>query len=180
MKEFNIYNTQNKILEQESVSVPWIQKEFGLSYAEAQALLAKLKHFGWVCERPEGINYKLQKEYMKIRKIEHPDISPIQEALSDTLITLLQNFIKKEGSTQKDVNSLLYDADEVEETINKALSLNLAYFYNERYFCCVSARTLEIFRRAYRAKRDSERRTEINPAAGRMEVRKILELLLES
>ena len=37
------------------------------------------------------------KEYMKIRKIEHPDISPIQEALSDTLITLLQNFIKKEG-----------------------------------------------------------------------------------
>ena len=42
MKEFNIYNTQNKILEQDSISVPWIQKEFGLSYAEAQALLAKL------------------------------------------------------------------------------------------------------------------------------------------
>lgn len=179
MEKFNIYNIHNRILQQDSVSVPWIQKEYGLSFDEALSFLEQLKYRGWIGEGASGISYKVLRENMKLRKIRREEVDILYEKIEDRLVTALNHIINKDGATVGSMKLALFDSGEEEEVLNILQILQLVYQYNDCYFSCVSQRTAEVLQRVCRAKRENERKSRIGIMRDDAEVKKEFEALFE-
>ena len=74
MCNINAYLIQERFKQLKNVTIPWIQKEYNLSYKEAKEFLTLLQRRGWVKTSPVGIKYPILKNNLNLRKIVREEV----------------------------------------------------------------------------------------------------------
>lgn len=156
MECVNAYLIQEKIRNQRYVTVPWIQKEYGLGYKEAVEFLRLLKNRGWVAPLPVGVQFPVVKGNLCLRKLARNEVDGLIEDITVDCVTALECIQKKEGgASYQDVHSAVRGDDDTDDALKILKEHQLIHRINELYFTTVSRKTVEILAAVVQGKRRS-------------------------
>ncbi len=155
MKKTNGLILQEILRNEDYVSVPWIQQRFSLSYADARRFLDNIINRGWAMIAGDGLRYKIYPKNMKLRKLERSEVDGICKEINRYSATVLCLLKERDGITFKDAEDKLKGEETARDALVVLQQLNLIYLYNERYFRCVSDRTIGVIDKVASRKRFS-------------------------
>lgn len=153
MNELNGLKIQEILYNEESVSIPWLQQKFSLSYSDAKRFSENMLKRGWVEMSKDGLRFKVNREYMKLRKLKRSEVDDIYHSINRHNEMLLSALRQTDGMTLSEVEAKLKSDDDAEEAIEVLKKLNLIYCFNGLYFRCVSDETIEIIHKVTMRKR---------------------------
>ena len=154
MGEWNALLLQETLRKEKSVSIPWIQQQFGLNYADARMFLKMIIQRGWVDETPQGIAYLLRPNNLRLRKLRPVEVDKLIEKLDSDCALALDCLQRKalEGASFLDLKNAVRGDEDTKKTLKTLLELDLAYAVKNQVYPCVSNQTLKVLDAAIRTK----------------------------
>lgn len=166
MSQMNGYTIQQALKQRSYVSVPWLQVEYDLQYAEARELLRRMTARGWLRKEAEGNQYQVVAENLKLRNINKPEVDAICTALTAGCIGVLKYIQKKpDGATMAELVAALKDEDDARQAVTVLLEKNLIYCVDGVYFNCIPAKAVQVLQRVWDTKRRSMMRRRMSDEA---------------
>ena len=143
---------QEKLKNEYGVSVPWLQIEYNISYNEAKKCLRQLIDCSWVCNEPEGIEYRVLHQNLRLRKIKRSEVVDLIEDITPFCVVVLECIQKKnEGIALSELSSPDRDEARTRDVLRILLEHNLIFSFNGKYYKCVSKDTIDVLSRVVMA-----------------------------
>lgn len=177
MDKINALTMQQTLRERESVSVPWLQQTFGLSYREAKEMAENLAYRGWIGEKPAGVFFPVIPENLKLRPLERKELDTLFSVYSgdcNTAMAVLQEKGSQGASFAELSKRVRSDAD-TDMAMTILTGIGLAYEYKEIYFSCIPANGFCILEEMLEMRRRESRRRAPDPAGLTDEIREALD-----
>ena len=152
----NALEIQEKLKQEESITVPWLQTTFGMPYGQARGMLSQLMTLGWVV-RDEGGQLKVCRHHLQLRKIERWESSDLIAGVDQNNILALAHIADKPGISKADLLRDLSDEALVTESLPALLRLQLIYCHKDSYYVRVSDRAMMVLQELERTKRRFQR-----------------------
>jgi hypothetical protein len=170
MSKINAFTIQQRLGQLESVSIPWIQMEYSLSYRDAKAFLNQLISRAWVGKHPCGIYYAVRPENLRLRVIDRSEVDVLFEKVTTDCVSALQCIReKKGGATFDELVSAVRGDEDTRDALETLQELNLIYKADELYFSCVSDKTIKVMGDVEAEKRRMEMHRKIRTGMEDME-----------
>ena len=148
VKGVNAYLIQETIRQKEYVTVPWVQRTYGLDYKDAVNFITLLQRRGWVESTPRGIRHPVKKGCFFLRKIARNEVDGLIEDITLDCVAALTCIQKKVAGVQG-----VSDTEEAVKILNEH---NLIYLVNDLYFVTVSQETVSVLSQVVNRKRRME------------------------
>ena len=149
----NAFQIQQTLKGTPYVSIPWIQRRFGLAYAQAKDFLAQLQLRGWAEKKAQGIRYPVREENLRLRYLDRSEVDDLIMDITYDCGCALRLLKKGKCVT---IDEMEEDIDSEEDAIAAIKILEqhqLIYKVDDVYFSCVSDKTLEALGAVARSKR---------------------------
>lgn len=158
MCSVNAYLIQDKIKQLEHVTVPWIQKEYGLDYKEAKEFLTFLQRRGWIESHPIGIEYLVIHNNLQLRRIVREEVDGLVEDITSDCIAALTCMQKRStcGASYSEIEAAVRGDDDTKDAIKILNNHKLICLFQEMYFTTVSKRTIGVLSDVVSEKRKNE------------------------
>ena len=155
MAQINALSIQENLRGRELVTIPWLQREYELSYPEAKEFIRRLIRWGWVESTPQGIWYLVDARNLRLRKLRREEADPLLEVLEGDCISALRciQLHTPEGADFDDISDAVHDDDDAQVALQTLMERDLVYKANERYFSCLPQKTIKILVEAGQRKR---------------------------
>ena len=158
MNDMELLAIQNRLRQEDSICIPQLQLDYGLTYRQAKLLLQGWIRLGWLSREVNGNLYAVQKENLRLRRIRREENEEIIEGMNEDTSNAL-GCIRDgglSGATFDDISEEVRGDDDTEKALDFLLKQDLIYCYDEKYFLCVSARAVQILQEIASAKRMSD------------------------
>ena len=155
MARINAMAIQENLRGRDLITVPWLQREYELDYSEAKEVMRRLIRWGWVESTPQGIWYSVDEGNLLLRSLQRSEVDPLLEVL-DGDCTCALRFIQEhatEGAEFGDISDAVHGDDDAQTALQTLTERKLVYKANERYFPCVSLKTVKVLVEACQRKR---------------------------
>lgn len=152
MKEMNAFQIQQKLTGVPCVSVPWIQREFGLTYGQAREFLAQLQLRGWAGKTVQGNRYPVYRENLRLRFLERGEVDGLIVDINHDCGCILRFLKEGKNATFDELNELINDEEDTTEAIKILEKHRLVYLIDDVYFSCVSDKTADVMMAMARTK----------------------------
>lgn len=170
MSKVNALTIQQRLEQLESVSIPWIQTEYSLSYRDAKAFLNQLIGCAWVKKDPWGISYAIRRENLRLRAIEPGEVDVLFEKVTTDCVSALQCIgEKKAGATFDELVSAVRGEEDTRDALKTLTELNLIYKADELYLSCISHKAIKVMADVEAEKRRMEMHRKIRTGMDDME-----------
>lgn len=183
MKQVNAMDIQCALKGLKTVSVPWIQTEYELTYQEAKMFLGLLAARGWIKKEPDGILYEINKDNLCLRKIERKEVNKLIEDITSDCLSAL-NCLRRKAITGASTDDLIAEVrgeDDTKAALKVLTNLALVYCYDGMYFPRVSQATIRILTKAIRMKRTGDAQNRLSgETQNTKEIIKLFDELFES
>lgn len=158
MCSVNAYLIQEKIKQLEYVTVPWIQKEYGLNYREAKEFLSFLHRRGWIESHATGFEYLVIQNNLQLRKIVREEVDGLIEDITFDCIDALTCIQKRSacGASYSEIEAAVRGDDDTKDALKILNDHKLICLFQEMYFATVSKRTIEVLSDVVSEKRKNE------------------------
>ena len=151
-------DVQDTLKGESFISIPWIQLKYELGYPQARRFLEQLIIRGWIEKLPIGVQYAVKKENLLLRKIKRTEIDKIIEDITYDCMYVIEAVQKRssQGVSFSELSHVVRGEDAAKEALKILTELNLIYYYDERFFSCVSRVTNEVLSNVVKMKRSNE------------------------
>lgn len=149
----NAFQIQQSLAGMPYVSIPWIQREFGLTYSQAKTFLAQLQLRGWADRKVQGNRYAVRKENLRLRFLDRSEVDDLIMDISKDCGSVLRLLKKGKCVTFSEINDDINDDEDTARAIAILVKHKLIYLVDDVYFSCVSDKALEALGAVSRAKR---------------------------
>lgn len=155
MRETNAMLIQETLRQQKYVTIPWLQREYALSYDEARQFLRQLAERGWVDPQVNGIQYAVRPQFLCLRKIRRNEVDALYENLTKDCILVLSRMDEMEGqgATEAELERAVRGMDDTTAAIRILLKQKLIYQANDLYFLTISSKSVSVLWRVDMEKR---------------------------
>ncbi len=143
MTKINAYTICSRLRSCDTVSVPGIQKAYGLDYCQAREFLQQLIYRGWVSQCPSGIFYSVRKENLTLRRIHPSEKEALAADLTPDCGLAIACIHKNGGADLEQLTDAVRGEEDTQEAISILLNKNLIYKHENMYFLCVSSRAAD-------------------------------------
>lgn len=165
MSKINAFVIQERLRKTDYVTVPQIQKEYGLDYGDAKHFLDILIKRKWAEAEPKGMRHAVIHKNLHLRKLEREEVEGIIEDISYDGVALLR--IEKEDfngiNSFNEKKLIAYDDDETKEAIEFLDKHRLIRIIGDEAFVSVSRKTVDVLSEVAKRKRRSETRSRLSP-----------------
>jgi len=168
---------QRFLKKRNTVTVPVLQVECGVSYSEAKEILRDLQERGWAEEACRGIEYGVIKDNLNLRDIERSEVDTLYEKVDLSSAYALELFDKSRGITYDEISDVIHDSDETDEVILNLTQLRLVYTYRRRIFLRVSEKAAQVIAQAAKMKFPRTRGFEAKVRVNEAEIKKLYDQL---
>lgn len=127
------------------VSIPWLQTTFGMGYSDARVLLTQLQKRGWVSRFPKGVEFRVQRRYLKLRRLEQSEVDDLIENFSEDCLNAMECACE-EGATFEEMERAVKGETDTKNTIAYLKRRRLIWEYDGMYFVSVSKLTVSVLK----------------------------------
>ena len=119
---------EDALRKRDAVSVPWLQKEYGLTYAQARPLVSELVSMLILEGESDGLEFSVIHRNLVFRRLERNEFDPLYNAFVASDIRLLEAIVKNKKSTFEE----LAKRDRTKTMLSKSTSEKLQMFLEYR------------------------------------------------
>lgn len=146
MEKINVYQFQQHIAQQQTVSVAWLQQTFDLPYSQARRGLQWLQDAGWVGETEGGTQFPVLRENLQLRYLRRDEVDVLIQRYSKDCSGVFTAIMKSNGcgATLEEIERYVRDPKEAAVALSFLLGQKLIYYYRQRFYSCISRKSVEI------------------------------------
>lgn len=119
---------EETLRDRDTVSVPWLQSKYCLTYGEARPLIDELAELLILESEPVGLEYTIISQNLVFRRLERDEFEPLYNSLVASDIRLLETIVKNKRSTFNE----LISADRSKSMLSKSTADKLQIFIEQR------------------------------------------------
>lgn len=149
----NAFQIQQTLKGMPFVSIPWIQRCFGLTYSKAKEFLAQLQLRGWADKKAQGIRYPVREENLRLRYLDRSEVDDLIMDISQDCGCALRLLKKGKCATFAELEEDIGSEEGTTAVIEILEHHKLINKVDDVYFSCVSDKTLEALGSVARSKR---------------------------
>ena len=146
MSDINVFAIQQRLRAGAFVSVPRIQKTYGLNYCQAKRFLQNLIDRGWVEEKPKALRYRIRHDMLKLRRIRKEEVNDLLDAITSDAVNALDCVIHHPGAEFKTLEDAVRGKDDTVAAVTVLVERDLIYCYKEHFYPCVSGKTAKVLK----------------------------------
>lgn len=146
MHNITVFTIQQQLQENAFISIPRIQKDYGLTYTQGRRFLQNLLDRGWVEEKAVGIRYRIRKDMLKLRKIRKDEVEDLTDTITTDAANALMAIVKGNGIEFDEVEDRVSGREDTRKALELLVNKDLIFCCRNRYYSCVSGRTAKVLK----------------------------------
>ncbi len=119
---------EDALRKRDSVSVPWLQMEYGLTYAQARPLVSELVSMLILESEPDGLEFSVIHRNLLFRRLERNEFDPLYNDFAASDIRLLEAIVKNKKSTFDELAKM----DRAKTVLSKSTAEKLQVFLEHK------------------------------------------------
>lgn len=179
MKTVDLLQLQAAIQPRDTVCIPELQKEYGLTYGEAVRLVGKMQRLGWLSAEAAGVDYTVMKAHLRLRRLRHSEAFALYEALTGDCIHVLLYLCEHRGAVFEELKDELSGGEDTQKAIGVLLSHRLIYEHEGCYHLCIRNKVVEALQTISRSRSRFRRIKRSEEASEREQIQKLFDELLD-
>lgn len=96
--KLNMDRIRTLIAGRTTVSIPWLQQELEIHYTRARELVEKLIQWGWLEDKPRGVEFAVRREYLEPRRLTRPEMEDLIPRISNDALRALGQIARRPGA----------------------------------------------------------------------------------
>ena len=102
-KDKDMFELQSEMRARTSVSVPWLQQKYGISYKNARPLISELAALSIIQEPPVGIEYRIIQQNLVFRRLRRDELETLYNELTTLETKLLMHILVNKKMTMEEL-----------------------------------------------------------------------------
>lgn len=136
----------------QAVSIPWLQQELALDYTRARELVGKLIQWGWLEEKPRGVEYAVLSERLEPRRLTRQEVMALIPRLEYDALRALGQIARKPGADTEWVEKGVHGEDDTIKALAFLEENGLIYRCGQRYYLRITSAAAALLARIFEDK----------------------------
>lgn len=134
---------QELIRDKGSISIPMLQQDYGLRYSQAREALAQLQRRGWVAPNCRGVEFRVRKRKLFMRRLEHWELEHLMKNYGGDCQSALERAAQG-GAAIGELERAVRGEEDTVNAIRELTDMKLLHREGELFFSRVSDQTVAI------------------------------------
>ena len=134
---FDIDQFISDLRERESISVPYLQRYFDISYGDAHALIEQLHRRGWVTRPEYGVEYRVCRKKINFRRLSDEETASLAKDFTSDCVSALRCLMKTGFADFAALEKTVRGEDDTRDAVGTLAKLGLIAQGSNEYFLTV-------------------------------------------
>lgn len=126
------------------VSIPKLQQELRIGYADARAIRDALIQRGWVRETPVGVEYQVIPENLEMHLLTREEVQGIYPKLDHDITCTMELLAEQPGADFARIERLVHGTEDTAKALKFLLDNRMVYSHRQAWFLLVTREAVEL------------------------------------
>ncbi len=150
--KLNMERMRELMAERKAVSIPWFQQELEIGYAQARELVEKLIQWGWLEEKPRGVEFAVRTERLEPRRLTRPEMEELIPRMNNDALRALGQIARRPGADAQWVEQGVHGEDDTVKALEFLEEHGLIYRCGRRHYLQITPKAAALMVRIFENK----------------------------